>query len=168
MSTRKVLHYPDLKLKVVAKPIENIDGALQALIDDMFETMYENYGCGLAATQIDVPLHLVTIDFSRDRSKPIVMINPEIIESSGKHTEEEGCLSFPGIGVPVERAEYVKVKALNRHGKEFTIDGKGDYFSACLQHEIDHLKGRTLADYVSPLKQHFIRKKIEKAKKKAK
>jgi peptide deformylase len=164
MTLRTVLHYPNPRLRVVARPVTTFDAELQKLVNDMFETMYENHGGGLAATQIDVPLRVVVIDPTGSQEKQIVLINPEIMDTKGQMINEEGCLSVPDIFEEVERAEYVKMKAQDVTGKEFIIESSGDYLAACLQHETDHLNGKLFVDYLSLLKQERIRKKIEKMK----
>ncbi len=165
MALRKILHYPNPSLRIKAKPVEKFDKELQQLIDDMFETMYEDHGGGLAATQIDVHLQVVVIDPEGDKKNTYILINPEILEMSGKKKAEEGCLSVPGIFEAVERAESVKVKAQDRHGKEIIIESKGDYLAACLQHEIDHLDGKVFIDHLSSLRLRRVKQKLKKLSK---
>ncbi len=165
MALRKILHYPNSRLRIKAKPVENFDKELQRLIDDMFETMYEDHGGGLAATQLDVQLQVIVIDPNCDKKNTYVLINPEVLETSGAKKSEEGCLSVPGIFETVERAEYVKVKAFDRHGNEFIIESRGDYLAACLQHEVDHLNGKLFVDYLSPLRLRRAKQKMKKLSK---
>jgi len=161
MALLEVLRFPDERLRTVAKPVEKVDARIQQLVDDMFETMLEENGVGLAATQVDVHLRLVVMDVSEEGDQPLVFINPEIIETEGTIISEEGCLSVPGNYAKVERAAKVKVKALNREGEEFEIEGDG-LLAKCVQHELDHLEGKLFVDYLSPLKRQRIKKKLEK------
>lgn len=161
MAVLNVLRFPDERLRNVAQPITEFTPELQIIIDDMFETMAVEKGVGLAATQVDIHQRLVVMDVSADRDAPIVMINPEIIAADGMQISEEGCLSVPEQYAKVERAETVTVKALDREGNEFTLDGD-ELLAVCIQHEIDHLDGKLFVDYLSPLKRDRIRKKLEK------
>lgn len=161
MAQLTILEYPNPRLRLEAKPVDKFDDNLQQIIDDMFETMYAAPGIGLAATQVDVQLQIVTMDLSDDKSEPIVLINPEVIEKRGIEEMEEGCLSFPGVYVRVERANEVHIKALDRHGEPFEIDTDG-LLAVCIQHELDHLAGKLFVDYLSPLKRNRIKKKLEK------
>lgn len=165
MAIRKILYLPDPRLRTVAKPVESFDNELQTLIDDMFETMYDANGVGLAAPQIGISLRLSVIDVIGDK-KPenqIVIINPEIIKNEGEKEFQEGCLSVPGAYDTVIRAERVTVKALDRTGVAFDIDADG-LLAECLQHEIDHLNGKLFIDLLSPLKRTMARRKLEKFK----
>ncbi|WP_375055980.1 peptide deformylase [Zobellella sp. DQSA1] len=157
----EVLRFPDERLRTVAKPVTEITPALQHIVDDMFETMYAEEGIGLAATQVDIHQRLIVIDVSENRDQPLVLINPEILEQSGSTGIEEGCLSVPGARALVPRAERVKVKAQDRQGQEFELDAD-DLLAICIQHEMDHLKGKLFVDYLSPLKRQRIRQKLEK------
>ena len=161
MAVLNVLRYPDERLRTVAQPITQFTPELQTIIDDMFETMDVEKGVGLAATQVDIHQRLIVMDCSSERDQPIVLINPEIIEQSGKQISEEGCLSVPKCYAKVERAQTVTVKGLDRNGEEFTLVGE-ELLSVCIQHEIDHLDGKLFVDYLSPLKRNRIRKKLEK------
>lgn len=161
MSKLTVLKYPDERLRKIAEPIAGVDDALRGTIDDMFETMYESQGVGLAATQVDVHRRLFVADCSEDQNEPLVFINPEITKAEGHFTNDEGCLSFPNVYAKVERAEHITVKAIDRNGEEFSLDAEG-LLAICIQHEIDHLNGKLFVDYLSPLKQNRIRKKLEK------
>lgn len=157
----QILEFPDPRLRTVAKPVEVFDAALSQLVDDMFETMYEANGIGLAATQVDIHQRLLVIDVSEGRDEPHVYINPELLETEGSETCEEGCLSVPGIYAEVSRAEKVRVRAQDRNGETFERDLDGMH-AICLQHEMDHLKGKLFVDYLSPLKRNMVRKKLEK------
>ncbi|MGL6028798.1 MAG: peptide deformylase [Legionella sp.] len=165
MAIRKILYLPDPRLRAVAKPIETFDDELQLLIDDMFETMYDANGVGLAAPQIGISLRLSVIDVIGDK-KPenqLVIINPEIVASGAEKEFQEGCLSVPGAYDTVIRAERVTVKALDRFGEAIEIDADG-LLAECLQHEIDHLNGKLFIDLLSPLKRTMARRKLEKFK----
>lgn len=163
MAIRKILYLPDARLRSVAKPVEAFDDNLQLLIEDMFETMYDANGVGLAAPQIGVSLRLSVIDIEHENTNKIVIANPEIIASSGEKEFEEGCLSVPGAYDTVIRAERVTVRALDRFGKPFEIEA-GGVLAECLQHEIDHLNGKLFVDLLSPLKRVVARRKLEKYK----
>ncbi|MDH5611952.1 MAG: peptide deformylase [Gammaproteobacteria bacterium] len=163
MAQLEILHYPDNRLRTKAKPVEKVDDQIRRLVDDMFETMYKAPGIGLAATQVNVHQQVVVIDISVEKDQPLCLINPQIIESDGEEESEEGCLSVPDIYDKVRRAERVTVRALNRDGKEFTLKADG-LLAVCIQHEIDHLQGNLFVDYLSPLKQQRLRKKIEKSR----
>ncbi|MBA2649504.1 MAG: peptide deformylase [Legionella sp.] len=163
MTIRKIIYLPDPRLRQVAKAIDVFDDALQELISDMFETMYNARGVGLAAPQIGISLQLSVIDVIGDKSNQLVIINPEIVSSTGQKDFEEGCLSVPGAYDKVVRAEKVTVKALDRNGKPFEIQADG-LLAECLQHEIDHLNGKLFIDLLSPLKRMMARKKLDKYK----
>src|ERR1700683_3758882 len=164
MSRLTILEYPDPRLRTRARPVEQFDAALGRLIDDMFETMYEAKGIGLAATQVDVHRRLIVMDLSADRSEPLVFINPEILEREGETTTEEGCLSVPGVFDDVQRAARVRLRAQDRTGavSERDLDA---VVSVCVQHEMDHLEGKLFVDYLSDLKRDRIRKKLERERK---
>ncbi|MGY3932064.1 peptide deformylase [Aeromonas encheleia] len=161
MAILDVLRFPDERLRTVAAPVETITPELQQIVDDMFETMYAEEGIGLAATQVDIHQRIIVIDVSEDREDQLVLINPEILEQSGSTGIEEGCLSVPGSRALVPRAEWVKVRALDRHGKPFELEAD-DLLAICIQHEMDHLVGKLFVDYLSPLKRQRIRQKLEK------
>ncbi|MBD1577302.1 MULTISPECIES: peptide deformylase [Vibrio] len=163
MSVLQVLTFPDDRLRTVAKPVEKVTPELQTFIDDMIETMYVEEGIGLAATQVDFHQRIVVIDVSDERDQPMVLINPEIIAKSGDDGIEEGCLSVPGARGLVPRSAEVTVKALNREGEEFTFEAD-DLLAICVQHELDHLKGKLFVDYLSPLKRKRIQDKLTKIK----
>ncbi|QND87262.1 Peptide deformylase [Chromobacterium vaccinii] len=164
MALLNILHYPDERLHTVAKPVEVFDAALQQQIDDMFETMYEAKGIGLAATQVDYHRRLVVMDISEERDERRVFINPEIVSKDGETVYEEGCLSVPGIYDKVTRAEHVKVKALDRDGKPFELEADG-LLAICIQHEIDHLNGVVFVERLSQMKQTRINTKLKKREK---
>ncbi len=166
MSKLEILRFPDERLRTKAKKVEKVDAKIRQLVDDMFETMYEAPGIGLAATQINVHQRIVVIDVSKEKDQPLCLINPEIIEKDGVEECEEGGLSVPGIYEKVERADHIKVKALDREGNPFELE-TGDLLAVCIQHELDHLEGKLFVDYLSPLKRQRIRKKLEKQKKAA-
>jgi peptide deformylase len=161
MALRNILHYPDPRLRQVAKPVAEVDAGVRQLVDDMAETMYAAPGIGLAAIQVNVALRVVVIDVSETRDQLQVFINPMILERDGAQVFEEGCLSVPGIFDEVERARRVRVRALGRDGEPFEIEAEG-LLATCIQHEIDHLDGKVFVDYLSRLKQQRIRKKLEK------
>jgi peptide deformylase len=156
-----ILHYPDPRLRRVAKPAERVDEAVRKLVDDMAETMYKAPGIGLAAVQVNVAKRVVVIDISETRDQLRVFINPEILARDGTQVLEEGCLSVPGIYDEVERAAHVRVRALDRDGKAFEMDADG-LLATCIQHEIDHLDGKVFVDYLSRMKQARIQKKLTK------
>ncbi|WP_115716915.1 peptide deformylase [Gallaecimonas mangrovi] len=161
MAVLNVLHYPDERLRTVAKPVAEVNDAIRELVSNMFDTMYDEKGIGLAATQVDVHLQVVVMDVSEERNERRVFINPRIVEADGKAMGDEGCLSVPGSYAEVERAEQIKVVALDENGQEFTLEADG-LLAVCIQHELDHLKGKLFIDYLSPLKRERIRKKLEK------
>ena len=161
MAILKILHYPDQRLNKVASKVERIDDTTRKLVRNMAETMYAAPGVGLAATQVDVHEQIIVVDVSEAHDKLMVFINPEIISRSGEEECEEGCLSVPGIYEMVRRAEKVTVRALDEHGKLFTLEAEG-FLAVCIQHEIDHLHGKVFVEYLSQLKQTRIRAKLKK------
>lgn len=161
MSILTILEFPDKRLRTVAKPVENVDDTIRKLVDDMLETMYEAKGVGLAATQVNVHKRVIVIDTSEDKDAPLCLINPEIIEKDGVEESEEGCLSVPGFYETVQRAEHIKVRALNKNGESFELEAK-ELLAVCIQHEMDHLQGKLFVDYLSPLKRKRIKEKLEK------
>ncbi|MGL6262225.1 peptide deformylase [Vibrio sp. WXL210] len=163
MAVLNVLSFPDERLRTVAKPVEAVTPEIQQIVDDMLETMYAEEGIGLAATQVDIHQRIVVIDISESREEPMVLINPEITEKRGEDGIEEGCLSVPGARALVPRAAEVSVKALNRDGEEITFDAD-ELLAICVQHELDHLKGKLFVDYLSPLKRKRIQDKLAKIK----
>ncbi len=160
-----ILRYPDPRLHTVAKPVAEVDTCIRQLASQMFETMYQASGIGLAATQVDVHERLVVIDISEERNEPMVLINPEILwYSPEKRLGEEGCLSVPGIYDGVERSTAIKVQALNLDGEMQTYEAEG-MLAVCIQHEMDHLLGKVFVEYLSPLKRNRIKTKLVKQKK---
>jgi peptide deformylase len=164
MSKLEILEIPDPRLRTVAKPVKAFDGELSRLIEDMTETMYFAQGIGLAATQVNIHKRLLVLDVSETQDQPRVYINPEILESEGEETCEEGCLSVPGIYAEVSRAEKIRIFAQNADGSTFEEDLDGMH-AVCLQHEIDHLEGKLFVDYLSPLKRRMVTRKLEKQRK---
>jgi len=161
MALLTVLQYPDKKLRLKAVKVLAVDATIQKIVDDLFETMYAENGIGLAATQVNIQQRIVVMDISEDMSSPICMINPEIVSQEGTQYEVEGCVSFPGVFDKVERAEKVKLRALDRNGKSYEMEAEG-LLAVCIQHEIDHLDGILFMDHLSRLKQNRMVKKIEK------
>jgi peptide deformylase len=164
MALLEILTYPDPRLRTVAEPVAEVTDEHRQLIDDMLETMYAAPGIGLAATQVDVHQRLLVLDISEERNEPQVFINPEILASEGLASGEEGCLSVPEYTETVERAENIRVKALDRNGQAFELEAEG-LLAICIQHEMDHLEGKLFVDYLSMLKRSRLKKKFLKAKK---
>jgi len=162
MAILDILYYPDKRLRTVAKRVEKVDDSIKKLVADMFETMYVAPGIGLAATQVDKHVQVIVIDVSEDKDQPLCLINPEIVAEEGTVSCDEGCLSVPDIYETVERAEKVTIKALNENGDEYTLDAN-ELLAVCIQHEMDHLKGKLFVDYLSPLKQQRVKKRLLKA-----
>jgi peptide deformylase len=161
MAILNILRYPDARLHKVAVPVTVFDEALKKLVADMAETMYAAPGIGLAATQVDVHRQVLVVDVSERRDSLVVLVNPEIVEAVGVSDIEEGCLSVPSIYELVERAERVKVRAYDQNGTAFTLEAQG-LLAVCIQHEMDHLKGKVFIEYLSQLKQQRIRAKLAK------
>jgi peptide deformylase len=161
MPLLNILRYPDARLHKVAAPVTVFDDILKRLVADMAETMYAAPGIGLAATQVDVHKQVIVVDVSERRDSLVVLVNPEIVEAVGVSDIEEGCLSVPSIYELVERAERVKVRAYDQNGKSFTLEAQG-LLSVCIQHEMDHLKGKVFIEHLSQLKQQRIRAKLAK------
>ena len=161
MAILNILEFPDPRLRTKALPVAKVDGVIRKLIDDMFETMYDAPGIGLAASQVNVHQRVLVIDISEERNKPLALINPEIIARDGQEQTEEGCLSVPGIFEKVNRAKHIKVRALDRNGITFEMEADG-LLAVCIQHEMDHLEGKLFVDYLSELKRTRIRGKLEK------
>jgi peptide deformylase len=165
MTPLTILRYPDPRLHTVAKPVAAVDARITQLVSDMFATMYDAAGIGLAATQVNVHERLIVIDVSEKHDEPLVLINPEIVwASEDTRVGEEGCLSVPGIYDGVERATAVKVQALNLDGQTQTLSAEG-MLAVCIQHEMDHLLGKVFVEYLSPLKRNRIKTKLIKQKK---
>jgi len=163
MARLNVLHYPDSRLRKPALPVETVDASIRMLVADMLETMYAAPGIGLAATQVDVHERLIVMDVSEQRNQRLVLINPELVWASDERVlGEEGCLSVPGIYDGVERAERVRVRALDETGQAREIEADG-LLAVCIQHEMDHLRGKVFVEYLSPLKRGRIKTKLLKA-----
>ena len=156
-----ILKYPDKRLRTIAKPVVSVDETIKQQVKDMFETMYEAPGIGLAATQVNFHQRIIVIDISDQCNEPICLINPEVIEKSGEIQWEEGCLSVPDYYENIIRANDIKVQALNQHGETFELEAS-EMLSVCIQHEIDHLDGILFVDHLSKLKQKRLKKKTEK------
>ena len=167
MALLTILEFPDPRLRTKAVPVdaaEVVSPAFQTLLDDMFQTMYEAPGIGLAASQVDVHKRFMVIDVSEEKDAPQVFINPEIVTRQGEQVYQEGCLSVPGIFADVSRADAITVRYLDRQGQpqELSTDG---LLAVCIQHEMDHLDGKLFVDYLSPLKREMVRKKLAKLRK---
>ena len=160
MAILKILQYPDERLHKVAARVVQVNDTIRELVRDMAETMYAAPGVGLAATQVDVHEQVIVVDVSEERNKLKVFINPELV-GSGEEESEEGCLSVPGIYEKVRRAEKVTVRALDEKGEPFTLEAEG-FLAVCIQHEMDHLRGKVFVEYLSQLKQTRIRSKLKK------
>jgi len=156
-----ILLFPDPLLRRTAAPVDNVDGAVAELIDNMLDTMYAAPGIGLAATQVDVHRRIVVIDVSDDSDSPLVLVNPELLVTEGEAEMQEGCLSIPGVYETVKRPSEVRVQAVDREGQPYELDADG-LLAVCIQHEIDHLDGKLFVDYLSPLKRNRIRRKMQK------
>jgi len=164
MSILSILTYPDPRLHTVAKPVQAVDARIRQLVADMLETMYDANGIGLAATQVDVHERVIVIDVSEERDQPMVLVNPEIAwASEDKQVGDEGCLSVPGIYDGVERSKAIRVVALDADGQSREIAAEG-LLAVCIQHEMDHLRGKVFVEYLSPLKRNRIKSKMLKAR----
>lgn len=162
MALLPILEFPDPRLRTVAKPVTEVDDNIRQLVADMFATMYEAPGIGLAATQVNVHKRVVVIDVSEDKSQPLVFINPEVEVLDPDVSEyDEGCLSVPGFYETVVRPNHIRVKALDRDGNPFELEPQG-LLAVCIQHELDHLNGKLFVDHISPFKRSRIRTKLEK------
>jgi peptide deformylase len=169
MALLDILEFPDPRLRTKAVDVDpaSVPGeAFQRLLDDMFETMYAAPGIGLAASQVDVHQRFMVIDVTEDRERPLVFVNPEILERAGEQVCQEGCLSVPGIFADVTRADRIRVRAVGRDGQPFEMEADG-LLAVCIQHEMDHLEGKLFVDYLSPLKREMVRKKLAKARRHA-
>lgn len=166
MAKLTILEFPDARLRTKAQPVTEFGPELARLVADMFETMYEAPGIGLAATQVNVHRQLLVLDVSEEKNQPLVLINPRIQAKDGIQVYQEGCLSVPGIYADVERANQITVEAEDASGKTFTLQADG-LLAVCIQHEMDHLAGRLFVDYLSPLKREMVRKKLEKQRRSA-
>lgn len=161
MALLEILHFPDPRLRIQAKPVKQVDENISKIVDDLFETMYEAPGIGLAATQVNIHQRIIVIDLSAEKNQPLCLINPLILNSEGVTCTEEGCLSVPGIFESVERADRITVQALNQQGESYTLTTE-NLLSVCIQHEMDHLQGKLFVDYLSLIKRERIRKKLLK------
>lgn len=162
MALLPILEFPDPRLRTVAKPVTEVNDSIRTLIDDMFETMYDAPGVGLAASQVNVHMRVVVIDVSEDKSQPLVFINPEIeVLDKSMGPYDEGCLSVPGFYETVLRPSHIRVKALDRDGTPFEMEPSG-LLAVCIQHELDHLNGKLFVDHISPFKRSRIRAKLDK------
>ena len=167
MALLPILEFPDPRLRTKAAPVDAghvTTPAFQRLLDDMFETMYDAPGIGLAASQVDVHQRFMVIDVSEEKNQPMVFINPEIVARDGEQVYQEGCLSVPGIFADVTRADVVTVRFLDRQGQPQELRADG-LLAVCIQHEMDHLDGKLFVDYLSPLKREMVRKKLAKQRK---
>ena len=164
MALLNILHFPDPRLRTVAKPVEEFNDNLRQLVSDMFETMYEAPGIGLAATQVNQHIRLLVMDVSEARNQPRCLINPQILTADGDEEMDEGCLSVPGYYEKVRRAEHIRVRCQDENGDTSEFDAHG-LEAVCIQHEMDHLEGKLFVDYLSALKRNRIRSKLLKAQK---
>jgi len=163
MALLETLHFPDPRLRTKAKPVKQVDNTVQKIVEDMFETLYEAPGIGLAATQVNIHRQIIVIDISEKRNQPLCLINPKVLETKGEQSTEEGCLSVPGVFENIKRAKRITIEALDQKGESFTLTTE-DLLAVCIQHEIDHLNGKLFVDYLSSLKRQRIRKKLAKQK----
>ncbi|PPU75999.1 MULTISPECIES: peptide deformylase [Xanthomonas] len=167
MAVLPIVEFPDPRLRTKAVPVdaaEVVSPAFQTLLDDMFQTMYEAPGIGLAASQVDVHKRFMVIDVSEEKNAPQVFVNPKILTRQGEQVYQEGCLSVPGIFADVSRAETITVRYLDRQGQAQELNTDG-LLAVCIQHEMDHLDGKLFVDYLSPLKREMVRKKLAKLRK---
>lgn len=166
MALLKILHFPDPRLREPGARVDVFDDALHRTVEDMFETMYDAPGIGLAATQVGIPLQLAVIDVSEEKNERRVMINPELLDREGRCESEEGCLSVPGYFDKVTRAERVHLRAQDEYGERYELEAEG-LLAICIQHEIDHLNGQLFIDYLSDLKRRRVRRQMEKNRREA-
>jgi len=164
MALLPILRYPDERLHTVAAPVESVNDEIRGLIEDIADTMYAAPGVGLAATQVDVHKQIIVIDVSETHDSLLVLVNPQILEQRGDSELEEGCLSVPGIFDKIARAKWIRLRALDRNGRQFELEADG-LLSACIQHEMDHLKGIVFVEYLSRLKQTRILSRLRKQEK---
>ena len=164
MAQLEILHFPDPRLRKKAHPVDKVDDHIRQTVNDMFETMYEAPGIGLAATQVNIQQQIIVIDISESKDEPLCLINPQIIAKEGDEEMQEGCLSVPGIFENIRRAEKITVEALDKNGNSITREVDG-LLAVCIQHEMDHLNGKLFVDYLSPLKRERIKKKLLKQQK---
>jgi len=161
LSILTILEFPDNRLRKKAVPVHSVDEKIQSLIDDMLETMYQANGIGLAATQINVHQRIIVIDISEEKNDPLCLINPELLIKEGNKDSEEGCLSVPGFFESVKRSEHIRVKALDKFGQHFELEAQ-DLLAVCIQHEMYHLYVKLFFYYLSNLKRHRIKAKLQK------
>jgi len=166
MALLDILHYPDPRLRIRAEPVAQVDDAIRQLAADMLETMYDAPGIGLAATQVNVHRRLIVLDVSEAHDNPLCLVNPQILSTEGEEEMEEGCLSVPGVYDLVNRAERIRVRALDLEGAPLELDADG-LLAVCIQHEIDHLDGKLFVDYLSRLKRDRIRKRLDRRQRQA-
>jgi peptide deformylase len=164
MALLNILHFPDSRLRNVAKAVNEFDEKLKKLISDMFETMYEAPGIGLAATQVDRHIRLLVMDVSEGHNQPRCLINPVILAADGEEEMDEGCLSVPGFYEKVKRADQIRVRTQDVDGVTSEFEAEG-LEAVCVQHEMDHLDGKLFVDYLSNLKRNRIRNKLIKMQK---
>lgn len=162
MALLPILHFPDPRLKRVAEPVKVVNEEIKQLVDDMLQTMYENNGIGLAATQVGILHRVIVYDVSREGKEPGYLINPELLKTEGESKYKEGCLSIPGVYEEVCRPATIQVKGLNLEGKEICFEAQS-LLATCIQHEIDHLNGTLFIDHLSRLKQQRAREKLKKS-----
>ncbi|MGE0789379.1 MAG: peptide deformylase [Sandaracinaceae bacterium] len=164
MAIRRILHYPDKRLREPGKPVVEFGPELERLVEDMAETMYAAPGVGLAATQIGEPVRLFIVDIATGDDEPSdlrVFVNPEIVETQGTQCWEEGCLSFPGVHEEVERAETIKVRAQDQRGATFELEADG-LLAVAIQHENDHLDGKLMIDHLGLIRKRLVHRAMQK------
>ena len=161
MAILNVLEFPDPRLRTRAQPVVSVDDDVRRIVADMFETMYQAPGIGLAATQVNIHRRIIVMDVSEEKDEPLVLINPEILSREGVEEMEEGCLSVPDVYETVQRADQIRFRALDAHGAAYEREAQG-LLAVCVQHEMDHLEGKLFVDYLSSLRRQRIRKKLEK------
>lgn len=161
MAILNVLEFPDPRLRTRAKRVVSVDDGVRRIVADMFETMYQAPGIGLAATQVNIHRRIIVMDVSEGKDEPLVLINPEILSREGVEEMEEGCLSVPDVYETVQRADRIRFRALNGDGEVYEREAEG-LLAVCVQHEMDHLEGKLFVDYLSSLRRQRIRKKLEK------
>ena len=166
MAQLPILHYPDPRLRIKAKPVTEVDARIRTLVADMLETMYAESGIGLAATQVNVHERVLVMDLSEERDQPLCLINPQILRAEGEISYEEGCLSVPDFFETVSRAEAIRVAALNEDGETIEMDAEG-LLAVCIQHEMDHLQGKLFVDYLSALKRDRLKTRFRKKARRA-
>jgi peptide deformylase len=166
MSILSILEFPDPRLRTRAASVTVFDAKLKQFVADMFQTMYEANGVGLAAIQVNVHQRVLVADMSEGRNQPLALINAQLLEKEGSQVYQEGCLSFPGVYADVTRAMSIKVKAQDVEGKEIVVEAEGP-LAVCIQHEMDHLDGKVFVDYLSPLKRSLLLKRLDKQRKQA-